>query len=251
MDSSTNRNNINKGEKGAGWHERRAFQQERDDRIIGWVNTLEVVTIDLMCAFLDLAPTPSHRKIVERRMHRLSKNHFNHMTQDGVSYFVTLDISPRKKTERTQLPHRLMESRWMGTLMQATPVRGRRTGRSLRAAGGSVIPDGFVILERNNKGILLEDDRGDEIKDIRAKSERYYKDREYLADQFDVPRLQVVWNVRRESRVKTVATALQGIGTGAMFLLGYEDHFSPHNPLSMLQPIFFSPLDSHLHTLLD
>jgi hypothetical protein len=241
-----------KGKLGGSWQERRAFQLERDGKLIGWVNHFEVLTRELGCALLALPRTPANLKTVERRLRRLAIDgqHFNQIEQDGIVYAVTLAIAPRKKTERAQLAHRLMEARRWACLESVLPIDDKRTARMLRAQGGTLIPDGFCTI--GERGFFWEDNVGrDHFEEIPAKAELYVRNHEYLTRLFGVASAQVVWITKIKSRVEKIVDSFAGIGNGRLFLVTHEEQFTPYDPQSILQPIFRCPHDQGWHSFLD
>jgi hypothetical protein len=241
-----------RGHVGGAWADRRAVQLERDGKLIEFVNRYQMLTTELGCALLGWPRTRANLKIVERRLRRLAEDgkHFHQVLRDGILYTLSLEISPRKKEEQSQLVHRYMEARRWATLEMAIPIANKRTARQLRQQGaGSFIPDGFCTI--NGTGYFWEDNTGnDNFADISAKCTLYYRDREYLAQVFGVASFRVVWTSKLKSRVNLILDSAAGIGSGGLFLVTHEEEFSPFIPQSILEPIFWSPKDRQQHSLL-
>jgi len=65
-----------------------------------------------------------------------------------------------------------------------------------------------------------------------------------------VDSLQVLFITRRAGRVPHIVDKLKGIDSGEVFLVTSQDAFRPFDG-SILSPVWRSPRDTELHTLLE
>src|SRR6266446_7444073 len=230
----------------------RLKQEERDGKIKMAIDTERVLTVELLMGMLDMAPTLSSRRIIETRLQRLVQLKYVRQIRDG---YTTYYVSPLvMKKGNPQLEHKLMESYTWIALKRSLSIEHSLTSDVLRKLGGQVIPDGAFIVKRH--GFCQEIDTGlDDLGALQEKGKQYQKYEDHLQDTLpgwlgNVDSLQVLFITRRPSRVPHIVDKLKGIDSGEMFLVTSQEAFRPFD-CSILSPIWQSPRDTALHTLLE
>jgi hypothetical protein len=214
---------------------RKAFTKERDDRLISLVNTYLVLTTELAVALMDMERTPSNMAIVDRALKRLAKEdekskHFRQIRQDGVTYFVSLEVKIGRQVERAQLVHRTMQSRFWGTLDRAVAIEHKMTDREFRTQGGVIIPDGYFVTQ--GQAYFLETNTGRDAWDgVLAKAREYQKQKDYLCQIFGIDSFRVLWVNRSSERM---AQMMRNFPPTGLFLVTHESDFDPFFPDSIL-----------------
>ncbi len=246
------RKNEEEGGKISPYWAGRLKQEERDGKIKMAIDTERVLTVELLMGWLDMPPTPSSRRIVETRLHRLVQLKYVRQIRDG---YTTYYVSPSViKKGNPQLEHKLQESTAWIALKRALPVEHSLTSDVLRKLGGQVIADGAFIVKRH--GFCQEIDTGlDDLGALEEKGKKYMKHAEDLKETLpgwlgNVDSLQVLFITRRAGRVPHIVDKLKGIDSGEMFLVTSQEAFRPFD-CSILCPIWNSPRDTEKHTLLE
>jgi len=252
MEPDLLRKNEEEGGKISPYWAGRLKQEERDGKIKMAIDTERVLTVELLMGLLDMPPTPSSRRIVETRLHRLVQLKYVRQIRDG---YTTYYVSPLvMKKGNPQLEHKHIESYTWIALKRSLPVEHTLTSDVLRKIGGQVIADGACIVKRH--GFCQEIDTGlDDLGTLEEKGKQYVKYAEHLKETLpgwlgNVDSLQVLFITRRAGRVPHIVDKLKGIDSEGMFLVTSQEAFRPFD-CSILCPIWNSLRDTEKHTLLE
>jgi len=179
-----------------------------------------------------------------------------------------------KEAERTLplIAHSLMISQFRVCLSLAAKesgikilrwLQGQDLKELLRKAGGenpSLVPDGFftILYDGQEINFFLEADRGTMTTERFVNKLKIYwswwsDDR--LKDKLRLTRFRVLTITTTEGRsdsLRNAGKAGDTAGTGSlMFLFASEKNYSLAEPRAVLQPIWLSPKDDTLHTILE
>src|SRR5215211_5283066 len=198
----------------------RQKQEWRDEMIKQAIDTNRVLTVELLVGYLDMPPTPSSRRIVETRLQRLVKGKYVRQIREG---YVTYYVSPLViKKGNPQYDHKLMESYvWLAFRRNFT-VEHALTSEALRKIGGSLIPDGAFVTQR--QAYCLEIDTGlDDINEYTQKTERYLRQADRLKETYPnwldkVDTVRVLIITKRAKRVPSIVEKIRQVKESGMFL---------------------------------
>ena len=231
------------------WAGRRK-QEERDGMMKQAIDTYRVLTVELLMGYLDMAPTPSSRRIIEARLARLVQGKYVRQIREG---YITYYVSPLvMKKGNPQYDHKLMESYTWLALERVFPVQYALKSDALRKLGGSLIPDGVFVINRH--GYCLEIDTGfDDINEYTSKTERYLRQADHLIETYPdwlgkVDTLQVLIITKRSRRVAAIMEKIREVKESEMFLVTSQEQFQPFNG-SILNSIWSWAKDTELQPL--
>jgi hypothetical protein len=228
----------------------RQKQEERDGMIKQAIDTYRVFTVELLVGYLDMPPTPSSRRIVETRLQRLVQRKYVRQIREG---YVTYYVSPFTiKKGNPQYDHKLMETYTWLALERVFPVQHALKSDALRKLGGSLIPDGVFVT--NREGYTLEIDTGlDDINEYTSKTERYLRQADRLIETYPdwmgkVDNLRVLIVTKRAKRVAAIVEKIKQVKESGMFLVTSQEQFQPFDG-SIFDPIWSWAMDSQLQSL--
>ena len=252
----------NKFVRGGAWQKRRAFYEERDGLVTGWVNEWEVFDRRLTCANLGWENTVSNLKMAEKLLRRLAhRGDFQQREQDNVVFSITNDINLRSEKERNQLRHKYQGAVRGSTFIRAVEIDERISGSVLRARKLKgeylvpLIPDEFCRVGRF--GYCFEDETGkNKWRDVVEKCALYPTLLDALKMHFKVSHITVFWNCQLASWVPRIAQIIReqqlpaGVQTpSSLFFINHAASIDPFDSDSILKPIYLSPSDNKYYPL--
>jgi hypothetical protein len=255
--------------------ERKRVEEEWRDAIQGVIDQEEAVTADVVAALLGVNPSPQtpHERTQFRQLSRRLQRGADHSryralyeynvlhnnpeipkhrmrTHAGRAFYISLDLS---KKEGLQFQHKALITRVRSTLHRAIAIDAFKTDIQLRdeAKKGDLIYDHFARV--GTRGWCIEVNRSDKPVDMSAKCRRWFEEARLTIQAAEgIRALSYVWFVTTQRRADNLLERWQADGlTEWNFLVGCLDDFNVFDPASILQPLFRSPADTNLHSLME